>query len=248
MIYIKSAEELALMRISNGIVRDALLYVEERIKPGVTTKQVDKWVREFIEKCGAIPSFLNYEGYPASACVSIDDIVVHGIPSDKIYLEEGQIVGVDVGALKNGFHGDAARTFMVGKVSAEKQKLVETTRQSFFEGIKGIKAESRLGDISHAIQQYVEDRGYSVVRALVGHGIGREMHEEPSVPNYGSAGRGIRLRSGMTIAIEPMINMGAYDVYTAHDGWTVHTKDGLPSAHYENTVHITAEGVEILTL
>lgn len=248
MIYIKTREEVDIMRKANIIVRDALLTVRDKIKPGVTTLDVDTWVREYIEGQGAKPSFLGYEGYPGSACVSIDDVVVHGIPSKKKYIEEGQIVGVDVGACIDGFHGDSARTFMIGKVSEEKRALVEATEQSFFEAIKDLKAGSRLGDIGAAVQQYVEARGYSVVRALVGHGIGHHMHEDPSVPNYGVAGRGIRLHSGMTIAIEPMINLGRYDVYTERDGWTVRTKDGKPSAHYENTVAIWDDGVEILTI
>ena len=193
-------------------------------------------------------SALGYEGYPASACVSVDDVVVHGIPSKKTYIEEGQIVGVDLCAYVNGYHGDGARTFMIGKVSHEKKDLVETAEKAFFKGIEGISASSRLGDISGAIQEYVESRGYSVVRALTGHGIGREMHEDPSVPNYGVKGRGLRLHSGMTLAVEPMINLGRFDVYTERDGWTVRTKDRSPSAHYENTVVIWEDGVEILTL
>lgn len=248
MINIKSDDEIAKMRIANGIVRDLLLYLGEHVKVGVTTAYLDKIAREFIEKQGAKPSFLGYSGFPASICTSIDDVVVHGIPNKHTYLEEGQLIGVDVGACIHGFHGDAARTFAVGRISAEKQRLMDVTRQCFFEGIAVLKDGARLGDLSHAIQQHAESNGYSVVRELVGHGIGREMHEDPSVPNYGTAGHGIRLRANMTIAVEPMINMGAKEVYTARDGWTVRTRDGSPSAHYENTVLITHEGVEILTL
>lgn len=248
MIFVKTREEVDAMRRANRIVRDTLLLVRDRIKEGVTTAEVDGWVREYIESQGAKPSCLGYEGYPASTCISIDDVVVHGIPSKKTYLEEGQIVGVDLCAYVDGYHGDSARTFMIGKVSREKKDLVETAEQAFFEGIKGINASSRLGDISGAIQEYVEGKGYSVVRALTGHGIGREMHEDPAVPNYGVKGRGLRLHSGLTIAIEPMINLGRYDVYTERDGWTVRTKDHSPSAHYENTVVIWEDGVEILTM
>ena len=248
MIFVKTKEEVDVMRKACRVVRDTLLYVGDRIKEGVTTADVDSWVKQYIESQGAIPSCLGYEGYPASACVSVDDVVVHGIPSKKTYIEEGQIVGVDLCAYVNGYHGDGARTFMIGKVSHEKKDLVETAEKAFFKGIEGISASSRLGDISGAIQEYVESRGYSVVRALTGHGIGREMHEDPSVPNYGVKGRGLRLHSGMTLAVEPMINLGRFDVYTERDGWTVRTKDRSPSAHYENTVVIWEDGVEILTL
>ena len=248
MIFVKTKEEVDVMRKACRVVRDTLLYVGDRIKEGVTTADVDSWVKHYIESQGAIPSCLGYEGYPASACVSVDDVVVHGIPSKKTYIEEGQIVGVDLCAYVNGYHGDGARTFMIGKVSHEKKDLVETAEKAFFKGIEGISASSRLGDISGAIQEYVESRGYSVVRALTGHGIGREMHEDPSVPNYGVKGRGLRLHSGMTLAVEPMINLGRFDVYTERDGWTVRTKDRSPSAHYENTVVIWEDGVEILTL
>ena len=248
MITIKSQEEIAKMRIANGIVRDLLAYLAEHVKEGVSTGYLDTIAREFIEKRGATPSFLGYSGYPASICASIDDVVVHGIPNKHTYLQEGQIVGVDVGACIGGFHGDAARTFAVGRISAEKQRLMDVTKECFFEGIAVLRDGVRLGDLSYAIQQHAEQNGYSVVRELVGHGIGREMHEDPSVPNYGMAGRGIRLHANMTIAVEPMINMGAKEVYTARDGWTVRTRDGQPSAHYENTVLITQDGVEILTL
>jgi methionyl aminopeptidase len=248
MISVKTDGEIAKMRIANGIVRDVLLLLEEHVKEGVSTAYLDKIAREFIERQGATPSFLGYSGYPASICASVDDVVVHGIPSKHIILKEGQIVGLDVGACIGGFHGDAARTFAVGKISAEKQRLIDVTRECFFKGVGVMKDGVRLGDLSQAIQQHAEANGYSVVRELVGHGIGRAMHEDPSVPNYGTAGHGIRMRANMTIAVEPMINMGAKEVYTARDGWTVRTVDGKPSAHYENTILITQEGIEILTL
>ena len=248
MIFLKSPEQVKVMRKANLIVRDTLLMVGDRIKAGVTTAEVDKWVKEYIESKGAVPSCLGYEGYPASTCISIDDVVVHGIPSSKQYIEEGQIVGVDLCAYIDGYHGDSARTFPIGKVKKEKLDLVKTAEEAFFVGIKDITAANRIGDISSKIQTYVESKGYSVVRALTGHGIGREMHEDPPVPNYGEAGRGVRLRPGMTIAVEPMINLGRYDVYTERDGWTVRTRDHSPSAHYENTVVVWDDGVEILTM
>ena len=248
MITVKTAEEIGLMRKANQIVRDSLSLIEEKIKPGMTTKQLDKMVYDYITGCGATPSFLGYEGYPASACISIDEEVVHGIPSAKRYIEEGQIVSVDIGSIFKGYNGDAARTFAVGKISDEKQKLIDVTRQSFFEGVKILREGVRLGDLGHAIQSYVEENGFSVVRALVGHGIGTDMHEDPEVPNYGRPGHGLRLKANMTIAIEPMVNAGTYDVLMLDDGWTVVTADGKPSAHYENTVAITEDGVEILSL
>lgn len=248
MVTVKTAQEIGLMRKANQIVRDTLDLLEEKIKPGMTTKQLDKIAYDYIVSCDAVPSFLGYEGYPASACISIDEEVVHGIPSAKRYIEEGQIVSVDIGSIYKGYNGDAARTFAIGKVSEEKQKLIEVTKQSFFEGVKILKEGVRLGDLGHAIQSYVESNGFSVVRALVGHGIGTDMHEDPEVPNYGRPGHGLRLRANMTIAIEPMVNAGGYDVVMLDDGWTVVTADGKPSAHYENTVAITEDGVEILSL
>ena len=248
MVTVKTAQEIGLMRKANQIVRDTLDLLEEKINPGMTTKQLDKIAHDYIVSCDAVPSFLGYEGYPASACISIDEEVVHGIPSAKRYIEEGQIVSVDIGSIYKGYNGDAARTFAIGKVSEEKQKLIEVTKQSFFEGVKILKEGVRLGDLGHAIQSYVESNGFSVVRALVGHGIGTDMHEDPEVPNYGRPGHGLRLRANMTIAIEPMVNAGGYDVVMLDDGWTVVTADGKPSAHYENTVAITEDGVEILSL
>lgn len=248
MITIKTAEEIQLMRKANVIVRDTLNLIEDNIKEGMTTKALDKLAYDYITKCGAVPSFLGYDGFPASICTSINEQVVHGIPSDKVVIKEGDIVSVDCGSIYKGYNGDAARTFMIGKVDDKVKQLVEVTKQSFFEGVKILKEGVRLGDLGHAIQSYAESFGYGVVRALVGHGIGRDMHEDPEVPNYGREGHGLRLRKNMTIAIEPMINMGTYDVYMLDDGWTIVTADNLPSAHYENTVAITEDGVEILSL
>lgn len=248
MITIKTAQEIELMRKANVIVRDTLDLLRDNIKEGMTTKALDKIAYDYITKCGAKPSFLGYDGFPASICTSINEQVVHGIPSDKVVIKEGDIVSVDCGSIYKGFNGDAARTFMIGKVDDKVKKLVEVTQQSFFEGVKILKEGVRLGDLGHAIQSYAESFGYGVVRALVGHGIGRDMHEDPEVPNYGRAGHGLRLRKNMTIAIEPMINMGTHDVYMLDDGWTIVTADNLPSAHYENTVAITEDGVEILSL
>ncbi len=249
MITLKSAADMEKMRVANIIVRDVLALMEDNVKAGVSTWQLDRIAREYIEKAGAKPSFLNYCGYPASICASVDDVVVHGIPSKKTILEEGNIVGIDVGAVIHGFHGDGARTFIVGTTTPQKADLVKVTKECFFKAIDGLRADSRLGDIGARVQFHAESHGYSVVRDLVGHGIGHEMHEDPQVPNYGTAGRGIRLHEGMTIAIEPMINLGGYAVTTSQeDGWTVRTRDGSPSAHYENTVYIGENGVEILTL
>ena len=248
MVTVKTPEEIALMRKANEIVRDTLLLVQDKIKAGMTTSQVDKLVHDHIVKCGATPSFLGYDGFPASACVSIDDEVVHGIPSSDRRIEEGQIVSVDVGSIYKGYNGDAARTFAIGKISEEKQRLIDVTKQSFFEGVAILKEGVRLGDLGYAIQSYVEANGFSVVRALCGHGIGTDMHEDPEVLNFGKPGHGLRLKAGMTIAIEPMVNAGTYRVYMADNDWTILTADGRPSAHYENTVAITHDGVEILSL
>ena len=236
------------MKESGRITGEALLVAEECIREGVSTKEIDTKIREYIEKCGAKPSFLGYGGFPGSACISINDEIIHGIPSSKRFLSEGDIVKVDVGAYKNGFHGDAARTFAVGKVSKEAADLIEVTKQCFFEGISKIRPDARLGDIGHAIQSYAEQHGYGVVRKYVGHGIGSDLHESPDVPNYGTAGRGQRLVAGMAIAVEPMINAGKHEVKELSDGWTVKTVDGSLSAHYENTVVITAEGNILTTL
>lgn len=248
MITIKNESQLACMRESGKITRDVLNLIGQSIKPGMTTQQLDKIANDYIKSCGATPSFLGYSGYPASICASVDNIVVHGIPSDNVVIKEGQIISIDVGVLYNGWQGDAARTFMVGEVSKDKKKLVEVTEQCFFKAVENLRDGTPLGDIGYYVQTHAESNGFSVVRALVGHGIGREMHEDPSVPNYGKKGTGIRLKKGMTIAIEPMINMGTYQVDFLSDGWSVSTRDKLPSAHYENTVAITDNGVEILTL
>ncbi len=249
MINIKSDSDLEKMKVATGIVRDFLYEVESRVKPGVCTFDIDKFAREFIEKFGAKPSFLNYNGFPASICLSIDCEVVHGMPSKKRYIEEGQIVSIDVGAYIKGYHGDAARSFLVGNCSDEKKQLVEVTRQSFFKGIEKAVVGNRLGDLSHAIQAHAESFGYGVVRELCGHGIGTKLHEDPEVLNYGTAGRGIRFQKGMVIAVEPMINMGSEKVEFLKDGWTCVTRDRKPSAHYENTIAITGDGEPlILTL
>ncbi len=248
MITIKTNEQISLMRESGKLTRDVLDLIGRSIKVGMTTKDLDKIAYDFIRSNGAIPSFLGYSGYPASICASVDQMVVHGIPSDDVVIKEGQLVSIDVGVILNGWHGDAARTFMVGEVSEQKRKLVKTTEECFFKAVENLRDGTPLGDIGYHVQTHAEANGFSVVRALVGHGIGREMHEDPSVPNYGKKGTGIRLKKGMTIAIEPMINMGTHQVDFLSDGWSVVTRDRLPSAHYENTVAITDNGVEILTL
>lgn len=248
MIGIKTPSEIVKMRDVCHIVRDALLMIESFVRPGITTRELDAKIEEFIRKAGAEPSFKNYNGFPASACISIDEVVVHGIPGDR-ELKEGEIVSVDVGANLKGFHGDAARTFAVGAISEEKSRLIEVTKQSFFEGIKNAREGRRLGDVSHAIQVYCESRGYGVVREMAGHGIGRRLHEDPIIPNYGSAGSGVGLKKGYTLAIEPMITLGNPAIkINRYDGWTCSTMDGKPSAHYENTILITADEPEILTL
>jgi methionyl aminopeptidase len=247
MIYLKSNTEINIMRISGRIVAETLLKLEEIIKPGITTGYLDSVAEEYIKGSGAIPSFKGLYGFPATLCISINEEVVHGIPGDRV-LMEGDIISVDCGALYQGFHGDAARTFSVGKISSEDQKLIDVTKQSFFEGLKFAVIGNRIGDIANAIQTYVEPFGYGIVRDYVGHGIGREMHEEPSVPNYGTKGRGPKLAKGMTIAIEPMVNLGTYAVTEKSDNWTVVTLDGKKSAHYENTIAIMDNGPEILTL
>lgn len=248
MITIKSAQQIEKMRASARITRDALLLLEQHIKPGVTTAQLNKIAHDFILSKGAKPNFLHYNGFPASICASVNDEVVHGIPEKGRVLREGDIISIDMGAVKDGFHSDAARTFPVGKISPEAQRLIDVTKQSFFEGIKTLKHGAKLGDLSFTIQSYVEDNGYSVVRDLVGHGIGQNLHEDPSVPNFGKAGRGVTLAAGMTLAIEPMVNAGRYEVSVLDNDWTVVTDDGSLSAHYENTVLITRDGYEILTL
>lgn len=246
MIVLKTAHEIDAMRRAGKITAAARALAGEMVKPGVSTKAIDKAVHDFIVGQGGRPAFLHYNGYPASTCISINDRVIHGIP-DSVKIKEGDIVSVDVGVFIDGYNGDCAATYIAGTGSSEVRKLVEVTRQSFFEGIKFARAGCRISDISHAVQQYAERHGYSVVREYVGHGIGEKMHEDPEVPNYGNPGHGPRLMPGMTIAVEPMINMGGAAVRVLDDGWTVVTKDGKPSAHYENTVLITAGDPEILT-
>ena len=247
MIYVKKPNEINKMRVAGKLTGDTLKFIEEKIKPGITTAEINKLIHEFIVSHNAVPSFLGYHGYPASACVSVNDVVVHGIPG-AYALCEGDIVSIDVGVIKDGWQGDAARTFAVGKITADAQKLIDVTRECFFEGIKNARDGRRLGDLSSAIQRHAESHGFGVVREMVGHGIGRQMHEDPSVPNFGTAGTGVMLKSGYTIAVEPMINAGTFKIKFDSDGWTTRTADGSLSAHYENTIAITKDGCEILTL
>ena len=247
MITIKNERELEVMRQACKITAAARALAGEMVRPGVSTKAIDQAVHDFIVSQGAKPSFLNYGGYPASACISVNSTVIHGIPGHYT-LKEGDIVSVDVGAFYKGFHGDCAATYPCGAISTEARKLIDVTRQSFYEGIWNAVKGNRVQDISHAIQTYVESNGFSVVRSFVGHGVGRQLHEEPEVPNYGNPGRGPRLLPGMTIAVEPMVNVGTYDVRVLKDGWTTVTVDGKLSAHYENTVLITDGEPEILTV
>ena len=247
MIIIKNSEQLALMRQAGRITAEALLVAKENIRPGITTKELDTKIRRHIEKCGAKPSFLGYGGFPGSACISINDEVIHGIPSSKRELCEGDIVKVDVGARFRGYNGDSARTFPVGKVSDEALRLISVTEKSFYEAIKHARAGNRVGDIGSAVENFVISNGYSVVRTYTGHGVGKELHEEPEVPNFGTAGRGARLYAGMTLAIEPMVNVGTEKVKVLSDGWTVVTLDGKLSAHYENTIAITDGDPILLT-
>lgn len=248
MIILKNNIEIEYMRQAGKVVAETLARLEEAVKPGISTAELDRIAEELIVKRGAKPSFKGYYGFPASICSSVNSVVVHGIPSDEVILQEGDIISIDCGAILNGYHGDAARTFPVGKVSEEAERLIKVTKESFFQGVEKARVGNRLTDISFAIQQYVESFGYSVVRDYVGHGIGREMHEDPEVPNFGRAGRGPRLMNGIVLAIEPMVNIGHYDVDVKLDGWTVVTKDNSLSAHYENTVAILNNGPEILTL
>ncbi|HBR07895.1 MAG TPA: type I methionyl aminopeptidase [Clostridiales bacterium] len=247
MIIIKSPRKIELMRQAGKITAGARTVAREMVAPGVTTREIDREVHKFITKSGAQPTFLGYGGFPASACVSVNDEVIHGIPGPKV-VREGDIVSLDVGATINGYTGDCAGTFPCGEVSAEAKRLIAVTRQSFFEGLKFARQGYRVSDIGHAIQEYVEKHGYSVVRAYVGHGVGADLHEEPEVPNYGAPGHGPRLIKGMTLAIEPMVNVGGYDIRMLDNEWTVVTKDGSLSAHYENTVLITDGEPEILTM
>ena len=247
MIIVKNSEQLGLMRIAGRITAEALMIAKEEIRPGITTKDIDTKIRRYIEKCGATPSFLGYGGFPGSACISINNEVIHGIPSAKRVLADGDIVKIDVGARFRGYNGDSARTFPVGKVSDEALRLISVTEKSFWEAMKVAKSGNRVGDIGSAVENFVISNGFSVVRTYTGHGLGRELHEEPEIPNWGKAGRGARLYSGMTVAIEPMVNLGTEDVRVLNDRWTVVTCDGKLSAHYENSIAITDGDPIILT-
>ncbi|MBP3336871.1 MAG: type I methionyl aminopeptidase [Clostridia bacterium] len=248
MIKIKSHSEIENMKAAGTIVAETFELLKEAVKPGVTTLELDEIAAKFIKKSGAVASFKNYNGYPKSICTSVNSQVVHGIPNRNTVLKAGDIISIDIGACYKGYHGDSAKTFGVGKISDEAQRLIDVTRQSFYEGIKAAGSGNRVGDISASVQRYAEENGYSVVRALVGHGVGSELHESPEVPNFGTAGRGVRLVSGMTIAVEPMINQGSYHVNTLSDGWTVVTADGKLSAHYEHSILISDNGCELLTV
>ena len=247
MIIIKNSEQLALMKQAGRITAEALLVARDMIRPGISTKEIDTKIRTFIEKCGAVPSFLGYGGFPGSACISVNDQVIHGIPSDKVILCEGDIVKIDVGARFRGYNGDSARTYPVGKVSDEALRLISVTERSFYEAMKYAKAGCRVGDLGFAVENFVISNGFSVVRDFVGHGVGAQLHEEPEVPNFGRAGRGARLYAGMTLAVEPMVNAGTHEVRVKNDGWTVVTLDGRLSAHYENSIAITESDPIVLT-
>lgn len=245
MIYIKTPQEIQKIKASCQIVGNMLKLLEEKIRPGISTMELDRFAYDYILANGAKPNFLGYGGFPGTICVSIDEQVVHGFPSERV-LKEGEIVSIDTGCVLDGYHSDAARTFIVGNTTPEKRKLCEVTKECFFKGVEAISIGCALGDIGYAIQKHAEDNGFSVVRDMVGHGVGKFLHEDPQVPNYGKRGVGVRIRRGMTLAIEPMINLGDYRVDI--DGWKCVTLDGKPSAHYENTIAITDNGVEILTL
>ena len=249
MIQLKTPEQIEIMKVAGRITGEALLVAKELIREGITTKELDDKIRLYIKKCGAKPTFLGYGGFPGSACISINDEVIHGIPSYNKVLKNGDIVKIDVGATWKGFTGDSAATFGVGEISAEAQKLIDVTKESFFKGIEAIESAEcpRLGDLGYAIQSYAESHGCSVVREYTGHGVGAALHEDPNVPNYGTLGRGVRIQPGMVLAIEPMINQGKARVFTLRDGWTVVTADGSLSAHYEHSVAITDNGVILLT-
>lgn len=247
MIQLKNKSQIAIMREAGRITGEALALAGEAVKPGITTKMLDDLIRQHIERSGAKPSFLGYGGFPASACISINEQVIHGIPSKKVILQEGDIVKIDVGAFYKGYHGDSARTFAVGKISEEAARLIDITEQCFWAGFHQVRPDARVGDIGHAVEALAKSAGYGVVRKYVGHGVGQNLHESPDVPNYGTAGRGVRLSCGMTIAIEPMICVGSGEVNELSDGWTVVTADKTLSAHYEHTVALTENGVEALT-
>ena len=247
MIVLKTSKELQLMKEAGAVAAGALKAAGEAVRPGITTFEIDRIARKFIEDAGAYPTFLGYNGYPAATCISINDVVIHGIPSKSRTVKEGDMVSIDIGATYKGYVGDNAATFAAGKISPEAKRLSDTTREALYKGIEAAVAGNRVGDIAYAVQSYCEERGYSVVRTFTGHGVGTQMHEDPSVPNFGTPGRGQRLIPGMTIAIEPMINMGTHEVVQLSDGWTIKTKDGKLSAHFENTIAITKDGPVILT-
>ena len=247
MIHLKNSTQIAAMKDAGRITGEALLVARDMIRPGISTYEIDQAIRSYIKKCGAKPAFLGYQGFPGSACISINDEVIHGIPSRDRILMEGDIVKIDTGATYRGYVGDSARTVPVGKVSAEAERLIRATRDSFWAGIDALRIGNRLGDVGHAIDSVVRANGFSTVRQYVGHGIGEAMHESPDVPNYGTPGRGVRLCAGMALAIEPMVNVGTHEVKVLPDGWTVKTLDGSLSAHYENTVVLTSDGVLVLT-
>ena len=247
MIQLKNSAQIKVMREAGRITAQALLVTREAIREGVSTMELDTKIRNFIESCGAKPSFLGLYGFPGSACISINSQVIHGIPSKDVVLQEGDIVKIDLGACYKGFHGDSARTYGVGRISPEAQALIDATEASFWRGVEQFKEGNRIGDIGSAVESYVNPLGYEVVRRYVGHGIGHDVHESPEVPNFGTPGRGARLCRGMVLAIEPMINAGTGDVKELKDGWTVVTADGKLSAHYENTVALTESGIVILT-
>ena len=247
MIQLKNSAQIKVMREAGRITAQALLVAREAIREGVSTKELDTKIRNFIESCGAKPSFLGLYGFPGSACISINSQVIHGIPSKDTILQEGDIVKIDLGACYKGFHGDSARTYPVGRISPEAQALIYATEASFWRGVEQFKEGNRIGDIGNAVESFVKPLGYEVVRRYVGHGIGHDVHESPEVPNFGTPGRGARLCRGMVLAIEPMINAGTGDVKELNDGWTVTTADGKLSAHYENTVALTESGIVILT-
>lgn len=248
MIMLKTSRELALIKEACVVSARALKVAGEAVEPGVTTWEIDKIAYDYIKKQGATPAFLHYNGFPATACISINDEVIHGIPSRKRVIREGDLVSIDLGACVDGYVGDNAATFAAGRISPEAKRLSDTTRESLYEGIKAAVAGGRIGDIGFAVASYCEARGFSVVREYTGHGVGAELHEDPSVPNYGKQGHGLRLMPGMTLAIEPMINAGAPGINQMSDGWTVKTRDGSLSAHFEHTVAITVDGPKILTI
>ncbi|MGM0601892.1 MAG: type I methionyl aminopeptidase [Bacillota bacterium] len=248
MIILKSEREIDIMREANRIVAETHQYLSEIIEAGISTAELDRLADEFIRSKGAVPSFKGYRGFPASVCISINDEVVHGIPSKNRFLENGDIVSVDIGTFYEGFNGDAAKTFAVGDISEEAENLLEVTEESLMKGIEKAVVGNRLFDISHAVQEHVESNNFSVVRDYVGHGIGRDMHEDPQIPNFGPAGRGPKLKVGMVLAIEPMVNTGSYEVETLEDDWTVVTRDGSFSAHFEHSIAVTEEGPRILSV